>query len=226
MPESNKEETLKEKIADFIKDWVKDTTSHGIPRVFKTKFKVIQILWLTCFLASAGYMIYTIVELFIAYYAHEVTATTIRVQELPATFPSITFCNLNPFNEQYAHQYIVKVSDKAKCFNLDNNIDFQNCFNTTNTNQAFDKFIDQLKRKVASDKRLTEAYKQYYGYSLLYDMLVSCDYNGNSCNADNFTTYWDNDYGNCYTFNGGKEDILKTSATGYQYGLKLELLTS
>ena len=226
MTSSTEEQSLTKTLKETILLFFKSTTLHGYPKIFNSKNIASKILWISFFSLSMGYFIYQCVLLIIKFNKYDVTASRIRVQELPATFPSITFCNLNPFNEQYAHQYIVKVSDKAKCFNLDNNIDFQNCFNTTNTNQAFDKFIDQLKRKVASDKRLTEAYKQYYGYSLLYDMLVSCDYNGNSCNADNFTTYWDNDYGNCYTFNGGKEDILKTSATGYQYGLKLELLTS
>lgn len=61
--------------------------------------------------------------------------------------------------------------------------------------------------------------------------MVSCSYNGITCHAHDFTLYWDNNYGNCYTFNYGTYNATtssykKTSAHGSESGLKLELSVS
>jgi hypothetical protein len=56
-------------------------------------------------------------------------------------------------------------------------------------------------------------------------MTISCQFqfSGIQCNASNdFIHFWDNQYGNCYTFNG--DSSKKTSATGEVTGLELELV--
>jgi hypothetical protein len=53
---------------------------------------------------------------------------------------------------------------------------------------------------------------------------ILCQYNGHSCSEINgdFKRFWNNFYGNCYTFNGGNNSYL----TGDQNGLHLEMIVS
>ena len=56
-------------------------------------------------------------------------------------------------------------------------------------------------------------------------MLISCSFNGIECGETNFTWFWSNDYGNCYTFIGNMNGYsIRTSQAGYDKGLQLELL--
>jgi hypothetical protein len=57
----------------------------------------------------------------------------------------------------------------------------------------------------------------------IYNQTISCQFSGIQCNASHdFIHFWDNQYGNCYTFN--RDSSKKTSATGEDAGLELELV--
>jgi hypothetical protein len=142
----------------------------------------------------------------------------------------VTICNLNPFNEKFSTDYINKTTEEGKCFSKVNGEEFAACLNQSNSYEIFeyDKFIDRIKRTIANDKSLTDIDQEYYGYSLQYDMLLTCNYNQEPCNSTNFIKYWDNIYGNCYTFNSANNTIvpLKSSVTAEKFGLKMELVVS
>ena len=63
-------------------------------------------------------------------------------------------------------------------------------------------------------------------FYLKHDMLISCEYNGDACDASNFTSYLDGRYGQCFTFNYNMSKPLYTSATVTSVGLELELVVS
>ena len=171
------------------------------------------------------------------YYSFGVSITMSKVNELPATFPAITLCNVNPFNEAHSKvlQYIEEKMKLEDCLKNSSPLDFENCFNLKyafqdSFNNAFDKFLDKLKRIVASDTNITAEFRASLGYFLDRDMLVSCHYNGEVCSETNgsFYRYWNNNYGNCYSFNLGIQpaSLLQTSSTGQHSGLELELVVS
>lgn len=55
-------------------------------------------------------------------------------------------------------------------------------------------------------------------------MLISCYFAGRKCSSEDFDWVYHFDYGNCFTFNGGKNARLKTvTQAGFQNGLILEL---
>nr|H1AFJ7.1 RecName: Full=Amiloride-sensitive sodium channel subunit gamma; AltName: Full=Epithelial Na(+) channel subunit gamma; Short=Gamma-ENaC; AltName: Full=Gamma-NaCH; AltName: Full=Nonvoltage-gated sodium channel 1 subunit gamma; AltName: Full=SCNEG [Neoceratodus forsteri]BAL46408.1 epithelial sodium channel subunit gamma [Neoceratodus forsteri] len=61
------------------------------------------------------------------------------------------------------------------------------------------------------------------GYSA-DDLIVTCMYDGQSCDSRNFTLFQHPLHGNCYTFNSGDDgNILQTLTGGSEYGLKLTL---
>ena len=84
------------------------------------------------------------------------------------------------------------------------------------------KTVNKLKRTLFNDLNQTEL--SNIGYNLDSEMLISCQYNGHSCSETNgdFKRFWNNIYGNCYTFNGGNNSYL----TGDQNGLHLEMIVS
>ncbi|TKC46562.1 hypothetical protein EI555_001851 [Monodon monoceros] len=56
------------------------------------------------------------------------------------------------------------------------------------------------------------------------ELLVTCFFDGESCDARNFTRFHHPMYGNCYTFNNRQnETILSTSMGGSEYGLQVIL---
>nr|XP_060642414.1 amiloride-sensitive sodium channel subunit gamma [Anolis sagrei ordinatus] len=56
------------------------------------------------------------------------------------------------------------------------------------------------------------------------ELLLSCSFDGVSCDARNFTTFHHPLHGNCYTFNSGQDGvILKTSTAGSENGLQVVL---
>lgn len=190
-------------------------------------------MWLLCFIGGLSYCAVTIVECFVSYFNYEVTVAITKINELPAAFPAVTFCNVNPFNAKYAHEFIKKNVPGADCFELLsgdklNKSEFNKCFSISESADiVFSKFLKQLRRVIAS-KNLSDSERMYYGYQLGRDMLVSCSFNGKSCNENDFTWSWNNNYGNCYTFNKGNDssELLKTSGKGDSYGLYLELVVS
>jgi hypothetical protein len=74
---------------------------------------------------------------------------------------------------------------------------------------------------------------------LLSEMLISCKFQGVTCTESDFYLFHDYNYGNCYRFNGGSSlsnqsfsyhkfssyDLKKTTKTGWENGLQLELYT-
>ena len=209
------------------KEKLLDSTIHGCGMFFRSEHWTIRIMWILFGLTTSSYLIYLVITSLTEYLRYDVTVRVDTFQELPATFPAISICNVNPFNEQYAYPYIVEKLPKASCFNFTNGDEFSRCMNSTDTNAAFDQFIEQMKRVIANDDTLNASSYYYYGYALDSDMLISCTFNGIECTADDFIRYWDNNYGNCYTFNHGKtSSYQKTSAHGSDYGLKLQLAVS
>jgi len=66
----------------------------------------------------------------------------------------------------------------------------------------------------------TQESKQRLGHSLA-DILFSCKFDyGVDCSADNFTWYFDSDYGNCFIFKGLGSSRTQMSP-GMDYGLRL-----
>ena len=195
---------------------------------FRSEHWILKVMWILFGIGAITYLIYLVTTSLIEYYKFEVAAKVNTYQELPATFPTVTLCNINPFSELYAYSYLLSKFSKVACFNSKTGDAFTSCMSSNDTNAAYDSFLEQLKGIVANDN--LNAYDHYwYGYDLASDMMISCTFNGIECTADDFIQYWDNAYGNCYSFNyqsNATKSLRKTSASGPEYGLKLQLVVS
>lgn len=201
----DKKKNAREEIKETLKELVQDSTSHGIPRVLKSKPISMKILWALCFLASTGYCISLVINTINDFLSYDHITSVDIYFEMPALFPAITICNLNSFQTnksiEFANKFLanMNLSKELRKFFL--------------MNEIFDS---------------ADSVKKSYSYSLS-ESLIECQFNGQKCYADQFEWIFDILYGNCYRFNSGKNaygnvtNLVKISNSGYFYGLQLEI---
>ena len=143
----------------------------------------------------------------ITYYQFNPAVQVQLIREFPTTFPAVTICNLNPFPN----------------INLSNQTEFFDKNYKTNIDAYFVNAQENTKRYVANF--LTKEERIAAGFQLNSKTLISCSFNKRYCHSNNFSSFIDYDFGNCYTFNGGDLIPETTTLTGSNYGLTLEILT-
>jgi hypothetical protein len=206
----------------YIKSFQKFLEVTGLVHYSTSKSEFMKLLWIFAYVSGLGFTIYLLNASLKSYLGRETTTLISKVHSnTPIPFPAITICNINPFNEKYANQYIQEVlsrNEESYC-SKKSFYETLNCLNNnTRPNKVLHTFVDRLKRILANAEN-----HDYYGYKL-EDMLVNCEYNSIPCSVSDFSTFWSQEYGNCYTFN--KTEPLTTSVVGDKYGLKLELVVS
>jgi hypothetical protein len=141
----------------------------------------------------------------------------------------VTFCNLNPYNEQVFYEEFgdslnMLMPFVEDCwFNLFDQNSWFDCYSdiTQSPEVLFVTFIDFFKRLLANG--LPNEDLSVYGFDLKADLFMSCAFNGVECYPENFTSFWHDKYGMCYTFNNMK-DKFQTSQAGINSGLQLSLI--
>lgn len=161
------------------------------------------------------------------YLANEVVFTSKIISESSAEFPSVTFCNLNPFDvtsHSTSGQYLIEV------LNLHSILPVITPDNDTLSYVLVNEATDILRAVASSDKNLTSKQLENLGFTI-DTMLISCLYDNVRCNSSSFSWFHDSEYGNCYTFNSltntnsSIKSSLVTTKTGPTHGLNLEIFT-
>ena len=170
-------------------------------------------MWTIAFVCGLTAGTYCLINTLTTYFKYQPVVQVTRIDEYPTIFPAVTICNLMPFHN-------------LSPLDLDNRTSLfkEESIDSFNLDYYFVEAQENLKRKIAS---LSTSDQKSTGFQLNNKTLISCSFNKAICDSNNFTSYFNYDYGNCYTFNGGADnnDILKTSLTGSKYGLTLEILT-
>jgi len=201
------EENLDLKIK--LKELLIDSTIHGIPRVLKSKSLTIKLIWILCFFISTSYCIILVIEavnIFLDYEA--VTNINTYSDASSNTFPAITFCNLNQFQNENSLNLVRKYANLSSLYNYQKSIFLFNELFESN---------DSYKKSISNSFNET---------------LIKCTIKSNKCSSYQFEWFFHLVYGNCFRFNTGREefgekkiDLEKLSRTGYQNGLRIELFT-
>lgn len=148
-----------------------------------------------------------------SYFSFEVSYSYSVINESPAVYPAITFCNLVPFNVLDNKLFF---SNVLKEINLTSQIeptDQEPGLNQVNERKEL------IKAAILSNKTTNIT---SLGFSI-QTMLISCTFNNAPCFDNEFHYFYDINYGNCYTFNYNSSKPKLTSKHGSKYGLKLEL---
>lgn len=243
--------SLSQKYKKRFTKWCRNTSSHGIAHSFRTNSPALRILWIICFILSLAYCMQIIIKSLFDYVKYDTNVSIKVIYDLPASFPAITICNLNAFNEASSSDYLDKQAIDLECIFATNRTHYtiKKCFNSTENIDVFsDYHLNQLKRVVANDQTVT-ANLSAFGFDLDKDMLVRCFFNNEVCSGFNFTQYWNADngncncfelqlfcfivfigncfIGNCFTYNDGKNSpIRRISGAGLKNGLYMELVVS
>lgn len=156
------------------------------------------------------------------YFAYPTTVNLYAYEEILETFPSVTFCNLNPFDS--GKEFVRKIlEDELKENNISSNI-----IGTEEKPAIFqlNDIMKVLKASVLSSSNDNETYAHSLSFSL-DSLLISCYFNGIKCNSSDFVKFYSFEYGSCYTFNKDQTgyDLKSTSKSGPKNGLSMEIFT-
>lgn len=248
-PQMTKDE-LKRQFLEIVKDCGERSSIHSFPSFSSDRVpKLVKFIWLLSIAVSWGFFIYQVNNSINLYNSYGITSSTSIGFEAPTYFPgksfsakknifhlnlkSLTFCiavdicNLNPYDGHYPKTRMI--------------------MNETLTAKNITPY------KYASLREYTDAANNYFKATIEYlykddlveiqnlgffldQILLSCTYEGKTCNATDFYFYHDYNFGSCYRFNGGPKDPNQTvthqhisspiktlHASGWRNGLRLEL---
>jgi hypothetical protein len=193
----------KEKIKQVFFEWCAVSTSHGIPNIVRTNNLSVKVLWSVFVLLSTGFCSFMITRSVLDYLKNDVV-TKIRVfKEIPAEFPVITICNLNPLTSAEADDLW--------------NIDFETWWCNTSVNCGYNKyyhykkaFTDYFQHKI-SDPSFGNENKKRMGQRQ-DEMIIDCNFATQKCPFNfsvsnnkiiffDFSWSYSLNYGNCFRFN-------------------------
>ena len=170
----------------IVHDTACESTTHGIPHIFKRENIVIKIFWIICTLASTGVCAWLVTKTVTDYLTYETVTKAQIIDEVPTLFPVVSICNKNPFTTNFAFNYV------DKFFN-DNNlssIEYELADSYTDIYNTIRYILGVNLRGL----NVTDAERKAMGLQM-EEMLLMCLYNGVTCTADDFYWYFDSFYG-------------------------------
>ena len=183
---------------EIVKDSLSESTIHGLPHYVKRQNWCIRIVWAVCFFASSVICSYMIATSLISYFEYETVTKAKHIYQLSTEFPTISFCNQNPFLTNSSFEFIESLLIKNGFFTKGSSSDlFNNIFSRDL------RFIHIFVGLILSSSAYNDDFRRSFSYNLS-DMLLSCTYGNYFCNSNDFEWYFDMYHGNCYRFNSGK----------------------
>ena len=197
-------ESNKVKVDIFKKkfvEWSTLTKFDCYSKIFMSESLSARIVWLIFFAAFTSLTIWLVSFNIINFFKYEVTSKIEIKTERPTTFPAITICDNDPFTATYSQDLFQNVSTKHFGHDIEN----------MTLLDTFAKYrsITELTKMHVSDPSY-ESKRKNLGKK--FDSLVfSCSFNNKVCSKTFLTsftrTYFSYDYGNCFQFNSGLNDL-------------------
>ena len=169
-----------------------------------------KIIWSLCLFVCTIVCLWFIIQSIQIYAAFSTFVTTSIVDDIPASFPAVSFCNMKlvnsstPLGASFIKLSTINNTNASlhTWFTLENNVLIQ--------------FLN--------DASLNDSTRKSAGF-LIDDMLVSCSFNAITCNSSDFSYFFHQNYGNCYTFNARNDNnqVKTSNFDGSVNGLILEL---
>jgi len=197
----------------IIREFAINTSTNGIPSIAKSESIHNRIFWTLSFLIFTGIMMYFLVENIIAYFGYPTQTAVSFVVARSQPFPAVSICNYSPF------RYDVFIEPF---------LNYTNSLNVTDTNDT--STITAIQSAYIDDfiQILINSGQPPAKYCFpLESMLLNCLYNGATCQATDFISFFSSDYGLCYTFNAqlksNQSNIRQTTDNGGSGKLELSL---
>ena len=202
--------------------WSQSVTCQCYPKIFKPETKFFgRLIWTLVFASFSGMTSLILVNNIIAYFQYNVVSSIKVVSENPTVFPTVTFCDSNPFTTQQA-ELVINEAYVA--------LITQNTSGITNIDQiiSVESYMTYALLFVNAPEFRDEQ-RKLLGFNLS-ELVQSCTFNGISCDfANDFHWTFHSVYGNCFQFNSGLNmrnesvSLKQTTLEGQRFGLVLEL---
>jgi hypothetical protein len=177
---------------------------------YQTKNLTLKLFIPSFILVSYCLASYLVIESIVAYLSYEVITTSREIYEASSLFPKITICNYNPFTTRYSLEFLKQINEQIRPdLNMFNESQFAPLTYAQKTLLLSDIFLAANLAML----RLSVEEKKLLGHSL-EDILISCTFNNEPCDASDFAWKFDAFFGNCYVFNGG------FNSSGHTVGLR------
>ena len=187
LPSEEKEKLkLRKELLNIITEWGMYTTCHGIGNIIRADNFILRIIWLVFLTASFGYCSYQVIMNIMGYFNYEVNISSKVVNEAPALFPTVDFCNLNPYDGFVARDYMATTL-REKSIAKDN---------YTSLRQYIDVATAYLKSNMEKDGGLKIIDLYNYGF-FFSQMFISCRFQGKECNESDFYYFHNYLYPKC-----------------------------
>ncbi|XP_038074050.1 degenerin unc-8-like [Patiria miniata] len=200
---------------------VENISAHGLPNIGRAATHKRRLVWACLFLAGFGFFLSQSSQLIVRFLKYNVNVNVELGFETEATFPAVTFCNLNRIP-------LLAVLSDGKFLQLQGLIDGfleHQEYQSWDYDLTYDEIdtsfaITALSIDILSS--LPYANRSSTGHPLS-DMMLSCTFRGYPCSPKNFTHFYNYLYGNCYTFNFYGRRAQKVTQAGPFGGLTMEL---
>ena len=173
------------------------TTSHGLPNMFKTHSLTIRLLWIACTLVSTVLCSYMVISSVNEYFEYDVVTKIRVIDQVPLEFPTITICNLDPFQAEFGTEFLRNLTLEKHKFDLNS---YSNASLPSFFSWIYNTKSEALRQ--ASNPSFGDKNRKALGFNL-EESLYYCAFNYINCSHLNFSWYYDYSFGNCYQFNSG-----------------------
>ncbi|CAH1788012.1 unnamed protein product [Owenia fusiformis] len=231
MEANRDEQTLKQ----ILKDFASNTTSHGYSQVKLSTTRLQRWIWIAICAVVNVVGLALFVTLMFKYFQFE-TREVVSVENKHLKFPSVTICALYPLAGSKLGKYAKPLENKTS-------FESANLMSSTKAMATLTTFLENLNEKYVQQNKSGHAdrFSKHYNRLLSFmfrsensqiemaqrshsyeDLIVSCDFKGEPCKREMFRYEFNNEYFNCYTFNGvGTNVSSKMVWTGSLYGLNI-----
>ena len=189
---------------------------HFILNIIYSPHSILKMSLSLFTLLGFGLASYMTITLIFKYAEYNVITKIRIINENPVVFPKVTICNTNALATQYAFDFLLKS-------NLINMTQLKEVLKGER-NEAivyFTLFRASLSAKILN---FSNELKKSLGHNL-NDTLLSCIFNFELCNSNDFQWEWNNQYGNCFSFNSGLNAAYRKRESflaGSTFGLRME----
>ncbi|XP_059143117.1 FMRFamide-activated amiloride-sensitive sodium channel-like [Physella acuta] len=204
----NLQEYDSQTVLGIIAELGSESNAHGLAKIVTsrdTKRKVIWALLVIIGFTAATLQLSLLVRKYLQFQVVELSEIK---DSMPVEYPSVTVCNIEPISLRKLREIHSRDTTKViqKWLHFLDIVTFnERAF--MNSIRAFYENLGDEAKKISHD---------------LGDLLIHCRFNRELCSVQNFTSFFDGNYFNCFTFNGGQlKDKLQMHSTGPENGLSL-----
>ena len=204
-----------------IRKFGESVSIRGVPKILKTKDRVLCTVWLCSVLGSTTVLVWLLTLLFQKYFAYPVSTTYGETKNETPTFPDVTICKLYPLsrnlNSKLTWADYIDISKNAT--------DFYNISKSGETEPSdlreylykfiFHQYIQQsyayfVNLPVIDDEFESEKCPSFIIDCTFYDIHWQPSFDANC--SDFVSSFWESEYFRCYTIH--LNDSMKQQVRG------------